>query len=82
MQIFSREFFANEHPYDDILLNILKKPQPLLEFRESRDIKKKEEPLIKILFLSLSEVHTCTIVIRVSRNARKVCAYFRYFLAE
>ncbi|XP_018392644.1 PREDICTED: dnaJ homolog subfamily B member 13-like [Cyphomyrmex costatus] len=50
-----REFFATENPYDD-LLNILTEPQPLLEFPEGRGIKRKEEPLIKTLFLTLSEV--------------------------
>ncbi|XP_024874202.1 dnaJ homolog subfamily B member 13-like [Temnothorax curvispinosus] len=54
MQTF-REFFATENPYDD-LLNILTEPQPLLEFPEGRGIKRKEEPLIKTLFLTLSEV--------------------------
>lgn len=44
-----------ENPYDD-LLKILKEPQPLLEFSKGRGIKEKEEPLIKTLFLTLSEV--------------------------
>lgn len=46
-----------ENPYDD-LLNILMEPQPLLEFPEGRGIKRKEEPLIKTLYLTLSEVRT------------------------
>ncbi|XP_011866244.1 PREDICTED: dnaJ homolog subfamily B member 13-like [Vollenhovia emeryi] len=50
-----REFFATENPYDD-LLNILTEPQPLLEFPEGRGVKRKEEPLIKTLFLTLSEI--------------------------
>ncbi|EZA58803.1 DnaJ-like protein subfamily B member [Ooceraea biroi] len=50
-----REFFANENPYGD-LLNILTESQPLFDFPEGRGIKRKEEPLIKILFLTLSEV--------------------------
>jgi len=52
-----REFFATENPYDD-LLNILTEPQPLFEFPEGRGIKRKEEPLIKTLFLTLSEVRS------------------------
>lgn len=52
-----REFFATENPYDD-LLNILTEPQHLLEFPEGRGIKRKEEPLIKTLYLTLSEVRT------------------------
>ncbi|XP_011639483.1 dnaJ homolog subfamily B member 13-like [Pogonomyrmex barbatus] len=50
-----REFFTTENPYDD-LLKILIEPQPLLEFSKGRGIKEKEEPLIKTLFLTLSEV--------------------------
>lgn len=50
-----REFFAAENPYDD-LLNVLTESQPLLEFPEGRGIKRKEKPLIKTLFLTLSEV--------------------------
>ncbi|XP_039309202.1 dnaJ homolog subfamily B member 13 [Solenopsis invicta] len=55
LTLIIREFFATENPYDD-LLNILTEPQPLLEFPEGRGIKRKEEPLIKTLFLTLSEV--------------------------
>ncbi|CAL1680303.1 unnamed protein product [Lasius platythorax] len=50
-----REFFAVQNPYDD-LLNILTEPQPLFGFPEGQGIKRKEEPLIKTLFLTLSEV--------------------------
>ncbi|XP_018339918.1 PREDICTED: dnaJ homolog subfamily B member 13-like [Trachymyrmex septentrionalis] len=50
-----REFFATENPYDD-LLNILTEPQSLLEFPEGQGIKRKEESLIKTLFLTLSEI--------------------------
>jgi len=52
-----REFFMTENPYDD-LLNILTQPQSLFEFPEGRGIKRKEEPLIKTLFLTLSEVRS------------------------
>ncbi|XP_029173091.1 dnaJ homolog subfamily B member 13-like [Nylanderia fulva] len=50
-----REFFAVQNPYND-LLNILTESQPLLDFPEGRGIKRKEEPLIKTLFLTLSEI--------------------------
>ncbi|EFN82829.1 DnaJ-like protein subfamily B member 13, partial [Harpegnathos saltator] len=50
-----REFFVDENPYED-LLNILTEPQPLLEFLEGRGRKRKEEPWIKTLSLTLSEV--------------------------
>ncbi|XP_014480551.1 PREDICTED: dnaJ homolog subfamily B member 13-like [Dinoponera quadriceps] len=50
-----REFFVNENPYED-LLSILTEPQPLLEFPEGRGIKRKEQPWIKTLPLTLAEV--------------------------
>lgn len=56
VNFIAREFFATENPYDG-LLNILTEPQPLLDFSEGRGIKQKEEPLIKTLSLTLTEVH-------------------------
>ncbi|CAL7934854.1 unnamed protein product [Xylocopa violacea] len=50
-----REFFGTESPYAD-LLHILTQPSSLLEFPEGRGIKRKEEPLIKTLYLTLLEV--------------------------
>lgn len=50
-----REFFGSESPYAD-LLHILTQPSSLLEFPEGRGLKRKEEPLIKTLYLTLLEV--------------------------
>lgn len=52
----------NENPFED-LLNILTEPQPLLEFPEGRGIKRKEEPWVKSLPLTLSEVHLSFMVV-------------------
>ncbi|XP_050462912.1 dnaJ homolog subfamily B member 13-like [Cataglyphis hispanica] len=54
MQTF-REFFVAENPFVN-LLHILTEPQPLLQFPEGRGIKRKDEPWIKTLFLTLSEI--------------------------
>ncbi|XP_050593038.1 dnaJ homolog subfamily B member 13-like [Bombus affinis] len=50
-----REFFGTESPYAD-LLYVLTQSSSLLEFPEGRGIKRKEEPLIKTLYLTLLEV--------------------------
>ncbi|XP_043598679.1 dnaJ homolog subfamily B member 13-like [Bombus pyrosoma] len=50
-----REFFGTESPYAD-LLYVLAQSSSLLEFPEGRGIKRKEEPLIKTLYLTLLEV--------------------------
>ncbi|KAK1129955.1 hypothetical protein K0M31_019648 [Melipona bicolor] len=50
-----REFFGTESPYAD-LLYVLTQSLTLLEFPEGRGIKRKEEPLIKTLYLTLVEV--------------------------
>ncbi|XP_076235032.1 LOW QUALITY PROTEIN: dnaJ homolog subfamily B member 13 [Calliopsis andreniformis] len=50
-----REFFGSESPYAD-LLHILTQPSSLLEFPEGRGLKRKEEPLIKTLYLTLLEI--------------------------
>ncbi|XP_053972294.1 dnaJ homolog subfamily B member 13-like [Hylaeus volcanicus] len=50
-----REFFGTETPYAD-LLHILSQPSSMLEFPEGQGLKRKEEPLIKTLYLTLSEI--------------------------
>ncbi|XP_076381440.1 dnaJ homolog subfamily B member 13 [Megalopta genalis] len=50
-----REFFGTDKPYAD-LLHVLSQPSTLLEFPEGRGLKRKEEPLIKTLYLTLLEV--------------------------
>ncbi|XP_043515559.1 dnaJ homolog subfamily B member 13-like [Frieseomelitta varia] len=50
-----KEFFGTESPYAD-LLYVLTQSLTLLEFPEGRGIKRKEEPLIKTLYLTLVEV--------------------------
>nr|XP_031836688.1 dnaJ homolog subfamily B member 13-like [Nomia melanderi] len=50
-----REFFGTDSPYAD-LLHVLTQPSTLLEFPEGRGLKRKEEPLIKTLYLTLFEV--------------------------
>ncbi|XP_033208882.1 dnaJ homolog subfamily B member 13-like [Belonocnema kinseyi] len=50
-----REFFGTTSPYAD-LLDILEHPLPIYETLEGRGIKCKEEPLIKPLYLTLSEI--------------------------
>ncbi|XP_046837856.1 dnaJ homolog subfamily B member 13-like [Vespa crabro] len=50
-----REFFGTDNPYGDIL-DYLTQPQLLFEFPEGRGIKKKEEPVINSLQLTLQEV--------------------------
>ncbi|XP_076293686.1 dnaJ homolog subfamily B member 13 isoform X2 [Lasioglossum baleicum] len=50
-----REFFGSDSPHAD-LLHVLSQPSTLLEFPEGRGLKRKEEPLIKTLYLSLLEV--------------------------
>ncbi|KAI4491050.1 hypothetical protein M0802_010467 [Mischocyttarus mexicanus] len=51
-----REFFATENPYADLLDHLIR-PQTLLEFAEGRGIKKKEQPVINNLQLTLHEVY-------------------------
>ncbi|XP_051176609.1 dnaJ homolog subfamily B member 13-like [Leptopilina boulardi] len=51
-----REFFGTTSPYAD-LLNIVEHPLSCFETSEGRDVKRKEEPLIKPLLLTLSEVY-------------------------
>ncbi|XP_026671683.1 dnaJ homolog subfamily B member 13-like [Ceratina calcarata] len=50
-----REFFGTESPYADLLYVLTQSPS-LLEFPEGRGAKRKEEPLIKTLYLTLLEV--------------------------
>ncbi|KAK2588147.1 hypothetical protein KPH14_004197 [Odynerus spinipes] len=50
-----REFFGTENPYAD-LLDSLTRPHPLFEFPEGRGVKRKEEPVINSLQLTLQEV--------------------------
>ncbi|XP_015513655.2 dnaJ homolog subfamily B member 13 [Neodiprion pinetum] len=50
-----RDFFGTSSPYAD-LLDVLANPLPLYELPEGRGIKRKEEPLIKPLLLTLNEV--------------------------
>ncbi|XP_076637178.1 dnaJ homolog subfamily B member 13 [Colletes latitarsis] len=50
-----REFFGTESPYAD-LLQIVLQPPSVLEFPEGRGLKRKEEPLIKTLYLTLPEI--------------------------
>ncbi|KZC05660.1 DnaJ like protein subfamily B member 13, partial [Dufourea novaeangliae] len=50
-----REFFGTDSPYAD-LLHVLTQPSAPLEFPEGRGLKRKEEPLIKSLYLTLAEV--------------------------
>ncbi|XP_012267290.2 dnaJ homolog subfamily B member 13-like [Athalia rosae] len=50
-----RDFFGTSSPYAD-LIDVLAKPLPLYELPEGRGIKRKEEPLIKPLLLTLNEV--------------------------
>ncbi|XP_029043571.2 dnaJ homolog subfamily B member 13-like [Osmia bicornis bicornis] len=50
-----REFFGTESPYAD-LFHVLTQPSSVLEFPEGRGLKRKEEPLIKTLYLTLLEV--------------------------
>ncbi|XP_012285598.1 dnaJ homolog subfamily B member 13-like [Orussus abietinus] len=50
-----REFFGTCSPYAN-LLDVLTRPLPLQEFPEGRGLKRKEEPLIKSLQLTLEEV--------------------------
>nr|XP_012139886.1 PREDICTED: dnaJ homolog subfamily B member 13-like [Megachile rotundata] len=50
-----REFFGTESPYAD-LFHVLTQPPSVLEFPEGRGLKRKEEPLIKTLYLTLLEV--------------------------
>ncbi|XP_076182245.1 dnaJ homolog subfamily B member 13 [Ptiloglossa arizonensis] len=50
-----REFFGTETPYADLLYT-LSQPSSVLEFPEGRGLKRKEEPLIKTLYLTLLEI--------------------------
>ncbi|XP_046753176.1 dnaJ homolog subfamily B member 13-like [Diprion similis] len=50
-----RDFFGTSSPYAD-LLDVLANPLPLYELPEGRGIKRKEEPLIKPLLLTLNEI--------------------------
>ncbi|XP_069705760.1 dnaJ homolog subfamily B member 13-like [Periplaneta americana] len=50
-----REFFGTESPYPD-LLDVLIDPLPLYSLPEGKGIKRKEEPLRRTLYLTLSEL--------------------------